>query len=500
MRIIAEESGLEIADLEPSSEFAAYGIDSLLSLTICGRIQEEMKLELSSTLFADYPTVNDLTNFLAGSGSGATSLPPSSGSELAGSGSGATSLPPSPGSELAGRGSGAISLPPSPGESVSTPGTTFSSDSYETTLSSVTGDDDILASIHAAIAEETGVAPEDLKPSTSFSQLGIDSLLKLTIMGKLREDLRLDLPSTLLDENDTLREVEKALGLPPKEPPSGEKSPTNVARQSIEVGADSPPYATSILLQGNRSAAKKTFFLFPEASGSGVSYQNIPKISPDVVVYVLNCPWQKNPQDMNCSFEFACTKYVHEVLRRQPQGPYYLGGWSAGGIVAYETAQQLTRRGLEVARLVLLDSPNPIGLENPRLYDFLKSMRMLGTSGNVPPTWLRPHFDAFLVMLEGYKVKPFAGGSQQLQTHIVYARDGLAKYPSDPRPPTRPDDPRDMLWILNNRTDFSASGWCSLVGAENLTVQVVDDVNHFTLMAPGSKIQGLRDFIQRAMG
>ena len=383
MRIISEETGLEIADLEPSSEFATYGIDSLLSLTICGRIQEEMRLELSSTLFADYPTVNDLTNFLAGSGGGTTSLPPSLGSELVGCGSGATSLPPSP------------------GESVSTPGTTFSSDSYETTLSSVTGDDDILASIHAAIAEETGVAVEDLTPSTSFSQLGMDSLLKLTIMGKLREDLRLDLPSTLLEDNDTLREVEKALGLTPKEPPSAAKSSSNLGPQIMESGADSPPYATSILLQGNRSAATKTIFLLPEASGAGVAYQNIPKISSDVVVYVLNCPGQKNPQDMQCSFEFACTKYLREIGRRQPQGPYYLGGWSAGGICAYEVAQQLARRGSEVSRLILLDSPNPIGLENPRLYDFLDSLKMLGTSGNIPPSWLRPHFEGFMAMLQG---------------------------------------------------------------------------------------------------
>ena len=96
-------------------------------------------------------------------------------------------------------------------------------------------------------------------------------------------------------------------------------------------------------------------------------------------------------------------------------------------------------------------------------------------------------------------MKPFAGGSRQLRIHIVYARDDLAKYPGDPRPPTRPDDPRDMLWILNNRTDFSASGWASLVGVGNVAVQVLDDVNHFTLLAPGSKIQRLRDFIQRAV-
>ena len=56
-----------------------------------------------------------------------------------------------------------------------------------------------------------------------------------------------------------------------------------------------------------------------------------------------------------------------------------------------------------------------------------------------------------------------------------------------------------MLWLLNNRTDFSGSGWAELVGAKNLKIHVLDDVNHFFMVVPGPRIQELSAFIERAM-
>jgi thioesterase domain-containing protein len=51
--------------------------------------------------------------------------------------------------------------------------------------------------------------------------------------------------------------------------------------------------------------------------------------------------------------------HVQSILAQQPRGPYMLGGCSASGIVAYETAQQLRALGHEVGLLVMFDTPNP---------------------------------------------------------------------------------------------------------------------------------------------
>ena len=461
---MSDEAGINTTELTPSSDFADYGIDSLMSLTITGRIQEELSLEVSPSLFADYPTVKEITTFLEAI-AGESVSPDSSSDD----------------------------------DQPSTPGSDDSSESLETSASSVTAPDkDILEFIRATIADEIGIPIQDLKTSSSFLELGMDSLLTLNVMGKLGEGLEMDLPQTLLADNDTLNEIQKTLGLPQKEP-SNQKPLADAARQILEAVPDSPPFATSVLLQGSPTSAKKMLFLLPDGSGSATSYASLPRISSDTAVYGLNCPWQKTPHDMKCTFEFAASKYLIEIRRRQPKGPYYFGGWSAGGILAYEIAQQLSRNGEETARLILIDSPNPVGLENPpeRMYDFFDTLDFFGTNGKAPPTWLRPHFNAFLTTLDNYKVRPFAG--RPLQTRMVYARDGICKHPSDPRPEIRPDDPREMLWLLNNRTDFSGGGWGSLVGRENLKVNVLDDVNHFSLVAPGPRIGELSAFIRRAM-
>ncbi len=44
----------------------------------------------------------------------------------------------------------------------------------------------------------------------------------------------------------------------------------------------------------------------------------------------------------------------------QPSGPYLLGGFSGGGLIAWEMARQLEEAGEEVAQLVLLDTPLPM--------------------------------------------------------------------------------------------------------------------------------------------
>ena len=59
--------------------------------------------------------------------------------------------------------------------------------------------------------------------------------------------------------------------------------------------------------------------------------------------------------------------YSARIIREyQREGPYYIGGWSALGVVAYEIAQQLMASGHEVGLLALFDVKNPAA--SPRLF------------------------------------------------------------------------------------------------------------------------------------
>jgi thioesterase domain-containing protein len=64
------------------------------------------------------------------------------------------------------------------------------------------------------------------------------------------------------------------------------------------------------------------------------------------------------------SIEALARDYLAQVRAVQPRGPYLLGGWSFGGLVAYEMTLQLQAAGEPVALLALLTA-RPSVVEPP---------------------------------------------------------------------------------------------------------------------------------------
>lgn len=196
--------------------------------------------------------------------------------------------------------------------------------------------------------------------------------------------------------------------------------------------------------------------------------------------------------------------YLAEVRRRQPRGPYIFGGWSAGGVCAYETALQVQAQGEMVDRLILLDAPCPIRLDPlpSRLHNFFDSIGLLGPEGhpNGPPDWLLPHFDKSIVNLSAYKPEAMDPANAP-KTYAIWARDGVCKYPEDPRPePEHGDEePSSMKWLLDDRTDLNYNGWDQVIPAESFAgLESVAEANHFTIMRKPATSE-VRDFIRRAL-
>jgi len=65
-------------------------------------------------------------------------------------------------------------------------------------------------------------------------------------------------------------------------------------------------------------------------------------------------------EDPHETFEEMARDYLTEIRAVQPKGPYLLGGFSGGGITAYEIARQLLAAGEEVPLIVMLDTPVPL--------------------------------------------------------------------------------------------------------------------------------------------
>jgi thioesterase domain-containing protein len=73
--------------------------------------------------------------------------------------------------------------------------------------------------------------------------------------------------------------------------------------------------------------------------------------------YALQSPAiEGDPPPRDLSIEGLAQSYLDAVRTTQPKGRYLLGGWSFGGLVAFEMARALRRAGEEVTLLALLDS------------------------------------------------------------------------------------------------------------------------------------------------
>ncbi|HYW21094.1 MAG TPA: amino acid adenylation domain-containing protein [Nodularia sp. (in: cyanobacteria)] len=91
--------------------------------------------------------------------------------------------------------------------------------------------------------------------------------------------------------------------------------------------------------------------------------------------------------------EDMASHYIEALRSVQPKGPYFLGGWSFGGWVAFEMAQQLQNSGEEVALLAVLDTVAPIKSNIP---SFVNTFKFIITT-LVPYMW--PFFLDYLRLI-----------------------------------------------------------------------------------------------------
>ena len=451
LKIIAMEAEIELSELQDECVFAEIGIDSLLSLTITGKFREELGLDIQGDLFLTCPTVKALKRFIATFTSHGDAIKITAEPALQ-----------------------STIKSPSQGPITWTLVSPMSSHTDVSASAIDASDRDILALIKSTICDQTGINVEEVSRDADLAGLGIDSLMAISILGSLREQTGSEIPSTFFQDYPTFRAIEKHLRLS-KDHELPEPEFPSVQRNDFK--------AQSILMQGNPATATKTLFLVPDGSGSATSYATIPKLSKDVVIYGMNSPFMTTPTRFTCGIEKIAELYLDEVKYRQPRGPYNIGGWSAGGIIAYQMVLHLVGQGEECKNLFLFDSPCPVHLEPlpRRLHLFFGSIGLIGTPGKPTPDWLLPHFEYSIKALTEYKPNTINPGKSP-RVFAIWATDGVCKNPSDPRPLPQADDSRPMKWLLENRTDFSYNGWDQIIPASQITCIEFPGANHFTMM------------------
>jgi amino acid adenylation domain-containing protein len=106
--------------------------------------------------------------------------------------------------------------------------------------------------------------------------------------------------------------------------------------------------------------SKAPLFLMHSHGGNVLEYYPLAKrLDGDQPVYALQARGLDGNILTDQSFEAMAAAHIAELRTLQPEGPYFLGGYCLGGLLALEAAQQLSAAGEEVALVVLIQTMNP---------------------------------------------------------------------------------------------------------------------------------------------
>ncbi|CRO82708.1 Serine/threonine-protein kinase PrkC [Pseudomonas aeruginosa] len=148
-----------------------------------------------------------------------------------------------------------------------------------------------------------------------------------------------------------------SIQLPPVTPSAGGATPPPPP-PSQAAKPPSPPPPPLPPAKPRAGGSRPPLFLVHPLGGHVLCYLPLVRaLPPDQPIYALQAAGTGQGSTPLAVLEDIAASYLAAIRRVQPEGPYYLGGWSFGGFVAYEMARQL--RALDpqaVAQLIVLDS------------------------------------------------------------------------------------------------------------------------------------------------
>lgn len=187
----------------------------------------------------------------------------------------------------------------------------------------------------------------------NFFDLGGHSLLAVRAMARVRTEFAVDLPLVMLFAKPTVAELAGAIDEHSLPATGGDLQnvPTLLGRL-FEAGGDS-----SLVPLGGVDNDRPILFMVHGLGGHLAIYSEfVSALAQDMRIYGLQAVGLNGKQAPQRTVREMASHYLSELRRAQPQGPYRLGGWSMGGLIALEIAQLLRAAGEVVDWVAMLDT------------------------------------------------------------------------------------------------------------------------------------------------
>jgi acyl transferase domain-containing protein len=183
-----------------------------------------------------------------------------------------------------------------------------------------------------------------------FFELGGHSLIAARLLTRVKKLFGIQLPLSSLFEMSTIAEFGAYIR------DDANASPVITG----QVGVKTAREGTASLVPLQPEGAKPPLFLVHGKNGNVLNFRDLAlRLGKDQPSFGLQAAGLDGSVSPHASIEEMARHYIVEIKRVQPEGPYLLGGFSGGGVIAYEMALQLKARGEEVALLAFIDTMCP---------------------------------------------------------------------------------------------------------------------------------------------
>ncbi|WP_155490320.1 amino acid adenylation domain-containing protein, partial [Pseudomonas syringae group genomosp. 3] len=258
------------------------------------------------------------------------------------------------------------------------------------------------------------------------------------------------------------------------------------------------PNLTTIRKEGTQYP----LFLIHEGSGDiGYAQQLAKQISSDIPVYGFSASGLQIGEEHLTTIEAMASRYIQGIRHIQPDGPYRVAGWSAGGTIAYEIAHQLIGAGATVEFLGLIDTTSDYRhlfnaqevehahpYETPEIEALLRLLSPDARHGAVSHLAAARDFEALLAYTQVQGLLPEGIDSDLAKRYLALIHSiGLALYRYVP--PALPTRLTLFSATGESRSDISI-GWGGLIPKEQLQIISVRGTHHSILKEPDIRALG----------
>jgi len=178
----------------------------------------------------------------------------------------------------------------------------------------------------------------------NFFDLGGHSLLAIKLFWYIEQKFGQKLPLSILFQSGTIETIVEIISPSPK----------------LEIKDTSSSSLGSSLVKIQPQGSRPPFFCIHGLGGEVLCFRNLAvHLGLDQPFYGIQPVGLEGKTSPYTRVEDMANHYIREMRTVQSQGPYFLGGYSFGGIVAFEAAKQLLQQGEEIGKLIVFDTCLP---------------------------------------------------------------------------------------------------------------------------------------------